>query len=158
MESLYDIDQKLLNALDNAEPDENGEFTSAELETIMQDRESKLENIGLYIKNNEHFCKMLKAEEESLAERRKKRERKNEWLKQYAANSIATFGTIETSRIKMTIRKSESIEVDEKALPAEYMQPKVTFTPDKTAIKEKLKQGETVAGATIITKFNLQIK
>lgn len=156
---LFDIDNNILNALDRAEPNEQGEFTSEELDGLMLEREAKLENIGLYIKELEYQAKALREEEKSLAERRQQAEKKVDWLKQYAAASVANFGALETSRIKMTVRTSESIEIlDDTKLPPEFMRSKTTWTPDKTMIKEAIRNGEIVEGATIIIKNNLQIK
>ena len=156
--NLFDIDNAILEALDRAEPNEQGEFTSEELEALTAEREKKLENIGLYIKTLDYKAKALKAEDQALAERRKQAEKKAEWLKGYAANSIANYGAIETARIKMTVRKSESVKIDEDFLPADYMRCKTTWEPDKALIKQKLKEGKDIQGATLEVKLNLQIK
>lgn len=158
MNSLFDIDTALLQALDNAEPNELGEFASEELDGLTAEREMKLENIGLYIKTLDYKTKALKAEEQALAERRKQAEKKAEWLKGYAANSIANYGAIETTRIKMTVRKSESVKLDISLLQTEYYKSKTTWEPDKQMIKDKLKEGKEIAGATLEIKHNLQIK
>lgn len=156
--TLFDIDTALLQALDNAEPNEQGEFASEELDGLTAEREMKLENIGLYIKKREYFEKALKAEEDALYERRKASERKTNWLKEYAAQSVANFGAIETTRIKMTVRKSESVKLDTNLLQTEYYKSKTTWEPDKQMIKDKLKEGKEIAGATLEVKHNLQIK
>lgn len=156
---LFDIDNNILNALDRAEPNEQGEFTSEELDGLLLEREAKLENIGLYIKELEYQAKALREEEKSLAERRQQAEKKADWLKQYAAASVAQFGIVETPRIRMTVRTSESVEIiDQSQIPEDFLKSKTTWTPDKTAIKDAIKNGEIVAGATIITKNNIQIK
>lgn len=156
---LFDIDNNILIALDNAEPNEQGEFASEELDALTAEREMKLENIGLYIKELDYKAKALREEEKALAERRQRTEKKAEWLKQYAASSVALFGEVETTRLRMTIRASESLEItNEEQIPAYFMKSKTTWAPDKTMIKDAIKSGEIVAGATIIKKNNLQIK
>ena len=56
-------------------------------------------------------------------------------------------------------RKSEAVEIDnEELLPKEYLKEKITYTPDKTAIKEAIKSGKEVQGAKLVKRNNLQIK
>ena len=93
-----------------------------------------------------------------MYERRKASERKTIWLKEYAAQSVAAFGAIETVRIKMTVLKSESVKLDKDFLTADYMRCKTTWEPDKTLIKEQLKQGKEVQGAVLEVKTKLTDK
>ena len=66
---------------------------------------------------------------------------------------------LETNIYKISYRKSESVEIiNEQAIPQEFMKEKTTITPDKTAIKEALKNWAEVPGATIKVNNNLQIK
>lgn len=66
---------------------------------------------------------------------------------------------LETNIYKISYRKSESVEIiNEQAIPQEFMKEKITTAPDKTAIKEALKNWQEIPWATIITKQNLQIK
>lgn len=66
---------------------------------------------------------------------------------------------LETNIYKISYRKSESVEIiNEQAIPQEFMKEKTTVTPDKTAIKEALKNWAEVPGATIKVNQNLQIK
>ena len=64
-----------------------------------------------------------------------------------------------TDLYKLSYRKSESVEItNEWALPKEFIKEKITTAPDKTAIKDALKNWVEVPWASIITKQNLQIK
>ena len=64
-----------------------------------------------------------------------------------------------TDLYKLSYRKSEAVEIiNEQAIPQEFMKEKITTAPDKTAIKEALKNWQEIPWATIITKQNLQIK
>lgn len=64
-----------------------------------------------------------------------------------------------TDLYKLSYRKSEAVEItNENALPKEFIKEKITTAPDKTAIKEALKNWQEVPWASIITKQNLQIK
>jgi len=47
---------------------------------------------------------------------------------------------LETNLYKISYRKSESVEIiNEEMIPQEFMKEKTTVAPDKTAIKEALK-------------------
>lgn len=66
---------------------------------------------------------------------------------------------LETNLYKISYRKSESVEIiNEEMIPQEFMKEKTTVAPDKTAIKEALKNWAEVPGATIKINNNLQIK
>lgn len=166
--TLYNIDNKILEIIERGfiVDEETGEIidaheeVSAKLEELEFDRTAKIENIALYIKNMESLVVSLKAEEKALADRRRAREKRIENLKNYLASSMvaANENGIETSKVCISFRKSESVVVNEALLDQKYFNEKVTYTPDKTAIKKALKDGATIDGAYIETKQNLQIK
>ena len=165
---LYDIDQKIIEIIENGYviDEESGEFfdspeaVSAKLEELEYDRTAKIENIALYIKNMESLVNSIKAEEKLLADRRRAREKRIESLKNYLTSSMvaANENGIETSKVCISFRKSESVVVNETILDKQYLAEKVTYSPDKTAIKKAIKEGIAVDGAYIETKYNLQLK
>ena len=68
---------------------------------------------------------------------------------------------IETSLGTITVASNPpSVEIfDESIIPAEYIKEKVTTQIDKTAIKNAIKEGKRVAGATLVeNKKSLRIK
>ena len=66
---------------------------------------------------------------------------------------------IETPLIKLSFRNSESVEItNESQLDACFIVTKTVSTPDKKAIKDAIKSGVFVEGATISYNRNLQIK
>jgi seryl-tRNA synthetase len=72
---------------------------------------------------------------------------------------ISTIDKIESPLFKLSLRRSESVEVDiVEALPSQFINVKNVVTADKVAIKEAIKRGENITGARIIENFNLQIK
>jgi predicted small secreted protein len=166
--TLYDIDNRILEIIERGfiVDEETGEIIDAheevntKLEELEFDRTSKIENIALYIKNMESLVNSIKAEEKLLADRRRAREKRIENLKNYLTSSMvaANENGIETSKVCISFRKSESVVVNEEILDRKYLNEKVTYTPDKTAIKKALKDGATIDGAYIETKQNLQIK
>lgn len=90
---------------------------------------------------------------------------KTEKTKEKAVKSVdwilKATGTekLDTSLNSLSYRKSESVSVlDEALIPEEYWKEKVTKTIDKVWIKEAIKSWKDVAGASIQTNMNLQIK
>lgn len=72
---------------------------------------------------------------------------------------VSGIDKIESSLFKLSLRRSEAVEVDVvEALPNAFQNVKNVVTADKVAIKEAIKRGENVMGARIIENFSLQIK
>jgi hypothetical protein len=61
--------------------------------------------------------------------------------------------TLDTGLFKLSVRSgSRSVHiVDREKLSDEFIQTKVTFSPDKNLIKERFKAGEEVDGAVLVT-------
>lgn len=83
------------------------------------------------------------------------------YLEMKAKTAMEMFGdkSVETVSNKFTIRKSERVIIlDEEIIPIEYIKIKTTVSADKTAIKEAIKNGATIEGATVESFSNLTIK
>lgn len=155
MASLYQINEQLLNLTDS----ETGEITDwSEFEALQLARDEKIENIALWIKNLNAEAAALKAEEKSFAERRKRAENKAESLKRYL-DTVLQGKKFNTTKVAISYRKSTSVEVDESKLPARWLREiPATYVVDKAEIAKALKAGETIEGATLIERNNIQIK
>lgn len=152
---LYEINEAILNCIDT----ETGEVVDCEaLEALMMQREEKLENIALWIKNLNADATAYKAEKDAFAEREKAAKNKAESLKRYL--SLALDGQkFTTAKCAVSFRRSERIEItDEAIIPKEYVTEVVTVSPDKKAIKEAIKAGQEVSGAMLTESLNIQIK
>ena len=161
--NIWEISEKYAAALENMEIDEEtGEVMNAAMYEIAESEfEEKAENYALYIKNLRSTTEGIKAERQKLAERQKAIENKTAILEdrlEWAMRSVSRT-KFETARVALSFRKSEVISItDEGIIPASYMREKVTTEPDKTAIRAAIKNGETVDGAAMVEKYNLQIK
>ncbi len=151
--TLYEINQQILSLID----EETGEITDFEqLDKLQIERDIKLENIALWIKNLKAEEEALAAEQKSFAERREAAANKRKRLEEYLASALNGNPFI-TTKVKCTFRKSQAVVIDEAdQLSAEYT--KTTVEPDKTAIKQAIKEGKEVAGARLVDRLNLQIK
>lgn len=152
--NIYEIDRSILALVDA----ETGEITDIEaFEQLQMEREEKIENVALWIKNLTAESAAIKAEEENLKSRRDANDRKVERLKEYL-NYALGGNKYSSARVAISYRASESVEVNTELCPKKYLVKTVTVKPDKKAIKQMLKDGKTVKGCTLVSKQNIQIK
>lgn len=151
--NLYEIHHEIMSCWD----EETGEVLDVQKFDAMQMAlEDKLEGIGCYIKNLEAEAAALKTEEQAFAARRKRAENKAASLKNYLAGYLQGC-PFETLRVKVSFRKSESLEVAEGAVvPEEFL--KYTVAVDKTELKKAVKSGLVLDGVQLVQKNNIQIK
>ena len=157
MATLYELNQKF-NEFEFEIDEETGEILNAEeLDKIELERNEKLENIGLWIKNLESDAEAYKREKDSFAEKERLAKNKVESLKKYL-NFVLNGDTFKSDRVNITYRKSTALNViDEYVIPKKYF---VKQAPklDKKAVKDAIKSGKKVKGTEIIEKENIQIK
>lgn len=164
--TLYEIDSQIKGIIDRLydEMDESGEIGEVDfsaLEDLKEERQKKLENIALYVKNLEAEAEAIKNEEENLAKRRKRLSNRADGLKYLLIKSISENGEKEftTARCSAKVRESEATEiVDIKYIPKEFLKEKTEVTPDKTAIKKAIKSGVNIAGARIVVNKSIRIE
>lgn len=161
--TIFEIDKQIVDLIENSIDPETGEVVldEAELEKLQMDREKKIENLLMYYKDTLGQSRVIKDEIDSLAERKGVLDRKADRLKSLI-ETILHGETFETPKVKVSYRESKSVDltVDFLAWAKEnrddllnYKEPEV----NKKAVKEALKNGEELVGASIITKMNMQI-
>lgn len=152
--NLFEIENEIMNCWDQ----ETGEILDSDrLDQLEMERDTKIENIALYIKNLTADAEALKAEKQSFAERQKAAENKVESLKKYLATYLAGQ-KFSTPRVAISFRKTSSVNVtDISQLPEEFLK-FADLMPDKTAIKAAIKAGTSVAGAEIVEGKSMSIK
>jgi hypothetical protein len=139
-----------------------GELTP-ELEQALiitqENLQEKAINYGYVIKNFESEVDIIEEEIKRLNALKKARINAVEKLKTNISDAMQLFGILEVKAptFKMNFRTSESVEIFE-GLDNEFITEKVSYQPDKIAIKNAIKEGRTVNGAALVTNFNLQIK
>lgn len=174
MANLYEISDKLDVLINEAFDIETGELyeTQEELDKAIDecelDLDTKIENIGCFIKNLEADIDMLKKEEDNLKKRRKSAENKIEGLKKYLNGYLTAVYPIDadrakwkfkTPRVVLGYRKSSSVEVpDIEKLDKNFIKVKTEVSADKTAIKNAIKDGQEVKGAFIKENINLNVR
>lgn len=155
MASLYEIDQNILECLDM----ETGEIIDPErLDSLQMERNQKIESVALWVKNLSADALAYKAEKESFAQREKVAKAKIEQLKAWLTEAL-DGQKFSTAKCAVSFRKSERVEVtDEHSIPRVYMVETVTYAPDKSLIKEILKDGQEIMGCRLVKAINPQIK
>lgn len=152
--NLYEIDSAITACVD----EETGEIIDLEkLSELLMERDMKIEKVALWIKNLDANATAIKAERDALDKRMKSAENKAKSLREWLKNALECK-PFETAKVRISFRKSESTETDESVLDKKWCREKVIYTPDKTAIKNAIKAGQSVAGAKIVVNHNIQIK
>lgn len=152
--NLYDIDKAILSCIDL----ETGEIVDFDaLEKLQMERDEKIENILLWIKNLDSDAAQIRAEEKSLAERRHAMEKKAEGLREYVQDAL-DGQKFQTARVSVSYRRSNAVVVDDVSkVPSEFLTYKDPEL-DKTKAKAALKAGEIVDGCHLEERMNMSIK
>ena len=151
---LYEIDEAIMACIDA----ETGEIIDADkLDKLTMERDAKIENVALWIKDLKAEAEALKAEKMAFAERQKVAENKIESLKKWLAYAL-DGQSYKSVRASVSFRTSESVEIDDiYAVDENYLRYKEPEA-DKTAIKNAIKAGQEVAGATLVKSTSVIIK
>lgn len=148
---------RLFKVSDDASVDtETGEvFDKEYLDNLPMEQEEKSRNVGLVIKNMSNDMEQIDKEIKRLTAMKKSTQSKIESLKSY----ILTYGC-PVKDVAVTIRFSkgrESVEVEKGVdLPESFR--RYTWTPNKTAIGEALKEGQEIAGCRLVRKPSVSVK
>lgn len=159
--TLYEIQDNIRKAIEQGFDEETGEIFDADaLETLELQRDEKIENIALYIKDLKAEAEAIKAEKMNLAKRQQTAENHAESLKRYLTKCL-DGEKFKTARVAISYRKSETVEFidgfDINLLPDQY-QRKRDPEADKTALKDALKAGEEIHGVYLAEHNNTIIK
>ncbi len=157
MATLYELTGQFLDIY-NLELDEETKLDTLDSIDWQTDYEEKVENYIKVIKNIESDVEARKNEIKRLTELNKADEKKKDHLKETLSTSMQLTGheRVDTPLFKVSFRKSQAVEVDELVLPESY---KVeTWKPDKKRLKEDLKNGLEIVGASLVERKNLNIR
>ena len=155
MANLYEIDQAIMECLDA----DTGEIVDPErLDALFMERNLKIENVALWVKNLLSDAEAIKTEKDALADREAKCRKKADDLKLWLAKALEGQ-KFSTARCAVSFRKSTRLEVsDPGSIPAELMVETITTKPDASKIKALLKEGQLVDGCRLVENLNTQIK
>ena len=156
---LYEIDNAILECIDF----ETGEIIDVDkLNELQMERDAKLENVACWIKDLKAEAEAIKTEKQALAERQKVAENKVESLKRWLAYALQGE-KFKTPKCAISFRKSEAVEVTDEGLNNLMKEHDELLTykapePNKTAIKQALKDGLNVEGVQLVQNTSTIIK
>ena len=156
---LYEIDNAILDCIDT----ETGEVIDIDkLNELQLERDTKIENVACWIKDLKAEAEAIKAEKQALADRQKAAENKAESLKKWLAYAL-DGEKFKTARCSVSFRKTESVEVTDEGLNNLMKEHDELLTykapePNKTAIKQALKDGLNVEGVQLVQNTSTIIK
>lgn len=162
MNSLYEIDQRILDLVDP----ETGELLDIEAFNALQmERDAKIESMALWIKDLTAMSSAIKAEIDTLTERKRAAERRCESLKRYLGE-ILQGEKFTTAKCAVSFRRSTAVQVDDTESLVrwleqngyddcvKYKEPEVS----KTEVGKLLKSGMTVPFAHLEERNSLGVK
>ena len=163
--SLYELSSTYLEALEvltDPEADLPIEAVNDTLEGLSGGLEDKAVNVAKFLRNMEATAQAIKDAEAKMAKRRKSLENRVTWMKSYLKGSMEHTGItkIECPYFKIAIQSNPaSVSIlNEESIPADYKEQVISWRIDKTAIKNAIKGGKTIPGATLTNGTRLAIK
>lgn len=155
--TLYELNEELRN-FELEIDEETGEILNAsELDSLKMERDTKIENIGLWIKNLLSDAEELKREKENLYKREQAAKNKAERLKEYLKKNL-NGEKFKTPRLEISYRRSESVEVEDMSVIPEIFLTQVEPKVNKMGIKQAFKEGIDVPGIKMIVKNNMTLR
>ena len=158
---LYEINSAILECIDF----DTGEIIDVDkLNELQLERDAKIENVALWIKDLKAEAEAIKTEKLALAERQKVAENKAESLKKWLAYAL-DGKKFKTAKCSVSFRNTESVEITPDGLNnlmyggkdelLIYKEPE----PNKTAIKKAIKNdGLSIQGVQLVQNISTIIK
>ena len=162
---LYEINNEIQRILDGAVDEETGEVLVdfEALDALVEAREAKLTSCGLHYLNRQAEMAVIKTEIDRLSERLKRLNKQNDGLLKYMELNLGGDEFI-CPQFTVKYSKSTRVKVDDKFIEWAKKSRKfknllrTTYEPDKVAITNLLKAGETLAYARFETTQTMKIK
>lgn len=161
--NLFEIN----SAIENFEfkvDEETGEILNiSDLDNLELEKNTKIENIALFIKNLKANEKALDDEYKAMYARKKATVNKRQSLEKYLAKAL-DCNKFETPKCKLSFRKSTQVDVDEDFINwalknrPELVKTDIVQKPIKKDIMKALKDNEELEHCSLRYENNLQIK
>lgn len=164
MSTLFDLRADYEDLLEQVNDyiDENGEITEGyknRLDEIKDTIQGKAIAVACFVKTVQNEIVTYKTEIDRLVAYKRRLERKVDYFKNYLTEHCLAVGIdkINDTKADISFRASERIEIaDQYEIPEQYQ--KITYTPDKVALKDAIKSGQTFPGVLLVKSKNIQIR
>ena len=157
--TLYEID-KDIQVLIN----EDGEIEDIErFDALVMERNKKIENVGCWVKNLTAEVAAMKEEKKRLEDRIKSKDRMIDSLEWWLDKAL-DGQKFESPRVAISYRKSKAVEIQDEAVFKAWAKDyapallKVTYTIDKTGVKNYVAGGAECPCAVIAERQSMQVK
>jgi hypothetical protein len=166
--NLYELQpeiEQIGEALNAYAQEHMGDITDfpyeAQYEALKGERNQKLLNLGAWHKGLSAQSKAYADELKVMQQKKKVIDNKAEWVKRFIDTYLKDGEKINDTRVALSWRKSETVEIDEGKFDIKELKPEwtvITEAIDKAKIKSALKIGKEFTGITLKQNNNLQIK
>lgn len=134
-----------------------GEVTPA-VESMMLEISQNADDAGLFLDRSEYMVEYFKDFKKKIDAKIKTIENAQDFVESELRKSIAALGDLEGQNFIFKLQKTkDKVVIDNEAKISDlYLRTKVTHEPDKTAIFDALKAGQSVDGAHLEPNFSLK--
>lgn len=161
---IYEIDKEIDSLLTDAVDPETGEllFSPEKLEELQMERDRKVENLALAVKNLAAEAKAIREEENALAARRKVLENRAKRAEEYLS-FVLKGEKFQTPRVAVSYRTTQKVVPDAgflawaKRRGKRFLRVKEPEA-DKVAILAAIKNGETVPHTALVEEEKMILK
>ena len=157
--TLYEID-KDIQVLIN----EDGEIEDIErFDALVMERNKKIENVGCWMKNLTAEVAAMKEEKKRLEDRIKSKDRMIDSLEWWLDKAL-DGQKFDSPRVAISYRKSKAVEIQDEAVFKAWAKDyapallKVTYTIDKTGVKNYIASGAECPCAVIAERKSMQVR
>ncbi len=154
--NLYEINQAILDCVDM----ETGEIIDEErLAELRLEKDTKIENVALWIKNLKAEEKAIKEEEQKFRQRRTAITNKMNSLKGYLREALG-YSKFKTAKVSIYYQNRQSVDIadglDLSKLDESLV--RVSYEPRKTEMKKALEDGVEIDGVTLVTNTSVVVR
>ena len=157
--TLYEIDKEIQALITD-----DGEIEDIErFDALVMERNKKIENVGCWVKNLTAEVAAMKEEKKRLEDRIKSKDRMIDSLEWWLDKAL-DGQKFDSPRVAISYRKSKAVEIQDeavfKAWAMDYAPAllKITYTIDKTGVKNYIASGAECPCVEIVERKSMQVK
>jgi hypothetical protein len=157
------IQEEIAGMLDIPDDELNEEqrlALDAYLEELGSQEQEKVDNFAQFVRIEGARAEALKAEAARLASKARTAANRISYLKERYLDAMQRNGLqkVRGQIYALSVRASDVVTITNEAiLPEKFVLEKTTIMPDKLAIKDALKKGESVPGAILDKSYSLRV-